>query len=239
MSLVEIERDGPVALLRLNRPAKLNALSSELESALLAALADPTVQTSSAVVLAGAGRAFSAGADLTEVRSMAADAVLEYYRASGRVYEALAGLAQPTVAALHGYCLGGGFELALAADFRVADDTAVLGFPEVGLGILPSSGGTLRVVRALGPLRARELILLGRRLDARAAAELGLLTEVVAAGAAPARATELAAQLAGLAPEALQLAGRVIDAVPESSAAAALLAEQLAYATLNARGGAR
>ena len=99
---------------------------------------------------------------------------------------------QPTISAIHGYCLGGGLELALATDFRIADETAVFGFPEVSIGILPSSGGTVRAARLLGPARAKQLILLGGRLDADEALAAGLVTEVVAADGSLERALELA-----------------------------------------------
>jgi enoyl-CoA hydratase/carnithine racemase len=102
-------------------------------------------------VLTGSGRAFSAGADVGELRDRTPEAVLAYYEATGGVYEQLAALPQPTLSAIGGYCLGGGLELALATDFRISDETAVFGFPKVGLGILPSSGGTERVTRLLGP----------------------------------------------------------------------------------------
>ena len=191
------------------------------------------------MLLAGAGRAFSAGADVSELQAMDRAAVLSYYRSSGRVYEAVAGLRQPTLAAVHGFCLGAGLELALAADFRIADETASFGCPEVGLGIVPSSGGTLRLVRALGPSRARELIVLGRRLDAAQAHRLGLVTEVVPAGTAADRAGELALELAALPADTVEVATRAIDAVAESSAAASLLIEQLAYAALSSGEGSR
>ena len=237
--LVTVERDGDVAVVRLNRPTKHNALSTALEAALLEAITGPAVAASRAVVLAGNGRSFCAGADVTEIRELDAEGVLAYYRASGRVYEVLAGLAQPSVAALHGYCLGGGLELALAATLRVADDTARLGFPEVGLGILPSSGGTTRVVQACGPLRAREVLLLRRRYDAGQAAQLGLVTEVVPGGQALARATELANDLAALPAAAVEVVRQAVDVAAQAPSAASLLVERLAYAALTTTTAAR
>jgi enoyl-CoA hydratase/carnithine racemase len=239
VGLVEVGRDGDVAVLRLNRPDKHNALSTRVEAALLDALAGNEVTSSGAVVLAGNGPSFCAGADVTELRHMDAEAILEYYRASGRVYEVLAAMPCPTVAALHGYCLGGGLELALAATFRVADTTATLAFPEVALGILPSSGGTTRVVRACGPLRARELLLLGRRIDAARALQLGLVTESVPAGTAVPRAIELARELAELPAATVDLVMQVIDVAAQAPAAASLLVERLAYAVLNSTSAAR
>ncbi len=230
--LIEARRDGAVCVLLLRREEKLNALSSALERALQEALASDAVRTSSCVVLAGSGRAFSAGADITEFAEHTPEAVLAYYRATGNVYEQVAALRQPTLSAIHGYCLGGGLELALATDFRIADETAVFGFPEVGLGILPSSGGTYRATRLLGPARAKELILLRERLTAIEALQVGLVTEVVAAGAAQERAVELARALAALPATAVAVAKQAIDAAPDASREAAILIERLAYGLL-------
>ena len=122
-----------------------------------------------AVVVTGGDTVFSAGADVTELREMTTRDIINYYDGSGSVYEVFAGLPQPTVAAITGFCLGGGLELALAADIRIADPAAVFGFPEIDIGILPSSGGLTRIGRAVGAGRARDLVLRGRRFDARQA----------------------------------------------------------------------
>jgi enoyl-CoA hydratase/carnithine racemase len=227
--LVEVRTDGGVRVLTLRREAKLNALSTALEQALAEALAHAGARC---FVLTGSGRAFSVGADIGELRERTPEAVLAYYAATGGVYEQLAALPQPTISAIGGYCLGGGLELALATDFRIADETAVFAFPEVGLGILPSSGGTERVTRLLGPARAKELVLLRERIDAHEALAYGLVTEVVPAGKALDRALAIAHELAALPSLAASLAKQAIDAVPESSRAVALLIERLAYATL-------
>jgi len=238
-AVLGVERHGEVCILRFERPEKLNALSSALERALGEALDGPDVADSAAVVFTGSGRAFSAGADVSELAERDPEAIARYYRESGGVYERIAALEQPTLSAIHGYCLGGGLELALATDFRVADETAMLGFPEVGIGILPSSGGTVRAARLLGPARAKELILLGGRVDARRALELGLVTEVVAAGAALDRALELAQALAALPRLAVSVAKQAIDAAPESSREAGILLERLAYGLLAQTAAAR
>jgi enoyl-CoA hydratase/carnithine racemase len=234
---VRVDRDGAVAVVRLDRDAKLNAISTQVERDLHDALVSDAVRGSGAIVIAGEGRAFSAGADVTEFADRDPAAVLRYYRESGGVYEELAALPQPTVAAIHGFCLGGGLELALAADFRIADESAELGFPEVGIGILPSSGGTLRATRLLGPGHAKRLILLGDRIGAEEAYELGLITEL--APDAQARALELAHTLAGLPPVAVAVAKAAIDTATESSRDAALLIERLAYGLLAQTGEAR
>jgi enoyl-CoA hydratase/carnithine racemase len=231
-NLVEVRRDGDVAILTLSRPEKLNAISTEVERALAGALDDESVTHSRALVLTGEGRAFSAGADITEFQDRDPAAIVAYYRETGSVYERFAALPIPTLAAIHGYCLGGALELALAADFRIADESAIFGLPEVELGILPSSGGTHRLVRLLGTARAKEFALLRERFDAHEALRVGLVTEVVPDGSARRRAVELATHLAELPPLAVSLTKEAIDAMGESSRQAAVLMERVAYAAL-------
>jgi enoyl-CoA hydratase/carnithine racemase len=230
--LVEARTDGRVRVLTLRRAAKLNALSAAMEEALAEALAHEEARDAGCVVLTGSGRAFSAGADVGELRARTPEAVFDYYAATGGVYEQLAALPPPTVSAIGGYCLGGGLELALATDFRIADEMAVFGFPEVGLGILPSSGGTQRITRLLGPARAKELILLQRRIDAHEALVWGLVSEVVRTGEALDRALAVAHTLAELPRLAASVAKQAIDAVPDASRAAGIMLERLAYAML-------
>jgi enoyl-CoA hydratase/carnithine racemase len=232
MSAVDVAREGEVALLHLNRPQKLNAISSEVERLLHDALASDVVRTSGAVIVTGEGRAFSAGADISEFEGRSPEDVLRYYHDTGGVYEELASLPQPTIAAIHGYCLGGALELALALDFRIADETAVFGFPEVSLGILASSGGLHRVTRLLGPARAKELFLLAERFGADEARQAGVVTEVVPEGTALERALEVAARLAALPRDAVAVTKQAIDAAAAAPREAALLIERLAYAAL-------
>ena len=231
-ALVEVARRGAAAVIALNRPEKLNALSSAVEAAIGDALGGDDVRASACVVFTGGPRAFSAGADVGELRDMDPAAILAYYRATGGVYERIARLPQPTVSAIAGHCLGGGFELALATDFRIAEPSASFGLPEIGIGILPSSGGTHRLVRLLGTARAKELILLGDRFGADEAYRLGLVTEIATEGAGLARALELAERLAALPPVAVSVAKQVIDAMPDASYDAGLALERLAYGML-------
>jgi enoyl-CoA hydratase/carnithine racemase len=231
-ALVDVRFEGAAAIVELRREEKLNALSSALERAIGEALDRPDVRASAAIVFSGGPRAFSAGADVGELRDMDPAAILDYYRATGGVYERIARLPQPTISAIAGHCLGGGFELALATDFRIADSTASFGLPEVGIGILPSSGGTHRLVRLAGTARTKELVLLGERFGAAEAHRLGLVTEVVEAGAAVARALELAERLAALPAAAVAVAKQVIDAMPDASYDAGLALERLAYGML-------
>jgi enoyl-CoA hydratase/carnithine racemase len=230
--LVAIQQDGGVAILTLQREDKLNALSGELEGELLGALGTEKIRRSRCIVFSGAGKAFSAGADINEFRDGDPASIAAYYVTTGDVYERIAALPMPTIAAIHGWCLGGGLELALAVDFRIADETATFGLPEVALGIIPSSGGTHRLVRMVGPAKAKELMLLGRRFDADEARARGLVTEVVTEGRALDRAVEIAHELAALPPLALQTAKQAADVMPEASREANMLIERLAYAAL-------
>jgi len=230
--LVRTRREGAVAVLTLHRPDKLNALSTALEVELAEAVSIDAVVDADAIVVEGAGRAFSAGADVNELREQTPGDILRYYRTTGEVYERFASLRQPTIAAIHGYCLGGGLELALGCDLRIADTTAVFGLPEVAIGIVPSSGGLHRLVRAVGPARAKDLILARQRFDAAEGHRLGVVTEVVEAGRATERALEVATELAALPALAVEVAKRAIDAAAESSRDASILIERLAYAAL-------
>ena len=230
---VDVRREGAVCVVELRREQKLNALSAVMEERLGEAIARVEVREARCVVFTGGRRAFSAGADVTEFRDADPASVMAYYRSHGGVYERIARLPQPTVSAIAGYCLGGGFELALATDLRVAERSATFGLPEVGLGIVPSSGGLLRLARAVGPARAKDLILRGRRLDAAEAHSLGLVTEIVDDGEALERAMELAGELSALPPLALQVAKQAIDLAAESSRETVVLMEQMAYGMLS------
>jgi len=230
---VEVHRDNDVAVVTLCREHKRNALSTHMEAELLRVLRGPEVTSSRAVVVTGGNSVFSAGADVTELREMTPEAIAAYYRGSGSVYEVFAALPQPTVAAVTGYCLGGGLELALAADIRVADPAAIFGFPELGIGILPSSGGVTRIVRLVGAGRARDLILRGRRVDTTLAEQWGIVTETTAPGDHIPQATVIAHELAAYSPLALSITKQVLDVSLDAPHHAALLLEQLAYSALN------
>ncbi|KWX26104.1 crotonase [Mycolicibacterium wolinskyi] len=230
---VEVHREDTVAVVTLRRERKRNALSTHMESELLRALRSPEVESSRAIVITGGDTVFSAGADVTELREMTPHAIADYYRGSGSVYEVFAGLPQPTIAAITGYCLGGGLELSLAADIRIADPAAVFGFPEIGIGILPSSGGVTRMVRVVGAGRTRDLVLRGRRFDAGQAELWGIVSEVTAPGEHIKKAMEIARELAERPPLALRITKQVLDVSLDAPTQAALLLEQLAYAVLN------
>jgi enoyl-CoA hydratase/carnithine racemase len=228
--LVRLETRGPACVVTLHRPAKLNAISNAMERELCDAIASDELRAASVVVFTGGPDVFSAGADVTEMRGQDLAAIVEYYRGTGDFAERIADLPQPTLSAISGWCLGGGLELALATDFRIADSGAVFGLPEVEIGIVPSSGGTYRLVSLLGPARAKELILLRDRIDAAEALRLGLVTELAADPLE--RSLQLAERLASLPPLAVQLNKGVVDRMAEASRGAGLALERLAYGLL-------
>jgi len=231
--MVTTRRDGEVCIVRLQREGKLNALSEQMAAQLIAALGSDDVTGSRVVVLAGSPKAFSAGADLTEFTDPSPEETIRYYRGPGRIWELLPELPQPSIAAISGWAIGGGLELALSADLRVADETARFGLPEVSLGILPSAGGMSRLVRLLGTARAKQLILLGERFDAAQALEMGLVAQVVAAGDAEAAALRLAGTLAAQPPLALQVTRTLIDRSDDVPLAASIELEKLAQGMLS------
>jgi enoyl-CoA hydratase/carnithine racemase len=230
--LIEIHREGRTCTVTLRREHKLNAISGDVERELCAALEAPELAEAACVVFTGGERVFSAGADLNEMRGLDPASIVSYYKGTGDFAERVADLPQPTFSAISGYCLGGGLELALATDFRIADDSAVFGLPEVGLGILPSSGGTHRLVQMLGPARAKEVILLRDRVSAQEAHRIGLITEWVDEGEALSRAMALAEFVSGHPQLAVRVTKRVVDSMSDGGRAAGLELERLAYGLL-------
>lgn len=182
MSRVHREVHGSVVVLRLANPP-LNAFDTAQREELAAAAReladDPQVR---AVVLYGGERLFAAGADIKALAAMGPEEVRGWNRALQRTFDEIARLPMPVIAAVTGYALGGGLELALCADHRVAADNVRLGQPEVRLGLLPGSGGTQRLTRLLGPSRAKNLLMTGREVRAEEALRIGLVDEVVPAG---------------------------------------------------------
>jgi len=214
--LVERRSDG-VAVLRLDNP-KVNALSTELLRQLASAAEGLRVDPPGAVVVTGGDRIFAAGAEISEFRS-AEEPSEVISRAEAeligqlflRALNAVADIPRATIAAISGFALGGGCELALACDFRIASDKAKLGQPEILLGIIPGGGGTQRLARLVGPAKAKDLIFTGRQVRADEALAMGLVDEVVAPEAVLDRALDKAAALAAGAVAAQGLAKRAID----------------------------
>jgi enoyl-CoA hydratase/carnithine racemase len=192
------EKDDGVATLRLNRPAVLNALDPELLTALLAAIddieSDPAVR---GVVLAGEGRAFCAGGDLTAMLHMQRDSFGHYIGLLQRLSSAVRSSRKPFVAALHGYVLAGGFELALLCDIRLAAADTIFGLPDTPIGLSPTSGLTYLLPRIVGMGWAMHLTLTGERFDVRLAQQIGLVTKVVEVGEVDRHALALVRSLVG------------------------------------------
>ena len=238
-ALVTVERrpDG-VGLVRLDRP-KMNALSTELLVRLGEIAAELTSDPPRAVVLWGGERIFAAGADVAEFGG--AEKAAEIAAQIQDTLDALAAIPRATVAAIAGYALGGGCELALACDFRVCADTARLGQPEILLGIIPGGGGTQRLPRLVGPARAKDLILSGRQVGAEEALRIGLVDRVVPAASLLDEALAWAAQLGAGAVIAQAMAKRAIDEGLDSELAEGLALEQELFAevfeTEDARAG--
>jgi enoyl-CoA hydratase len=212
--LVRVERDGHVAVVLLDRPKQLNALSRELMGALVETLRaldeDGEVR---AIVVGGNERAFAAGADIQE---LAAGTPISLYQ-NRRIdaWDAIRALRTPLVAAVSGFCLGGGCELAMLCDLVVASETARFGQPEINLGVLPGAGGTQRLTRAVGKAVAMDMILTGRMLSAREALDFGLVARVVAREAWLTEAKRVAAEIASKSPVSVRLAKEAVDAAFE------------------------
>jgi enoyl-CoA hydratase len=214
--LVLGERDGHVATLTLNRPKALNALSPELIEQLIAALADCDADEQvRAIVLTGGPRVFAAGADIKAMADATPMGMLT--RRSIERWSRIAATRKPLIAAVSGYALGGGCELAMMCDMIVASESAQFGLPEINLGIIPGAGGTQRLTRAIGPQRAMELILTGTYISADEAHRYGLVNRVAPVEGFLAEAQRLAHAVAAKAPLAVQLAKESIRAAAETT----------------------
>jgi enoyl-CoA hydratase len=206
VDFVRVEREeGGVAVLTVDRQEKLNALDQTVVEEMGQALLELEAEGPRAIIVTGAGdRSFIAGADISAMSTMGP---LEAKRFSEIGHAAMALLDRspvPTIAAVNGFALGGGCEVAIACDIRIAAQNALFGFPEVGLGILPGMGGTQRLPRLIGPALAKELIFTGRRIDAEEAKRMGLVNRVVGQGEALSAARELAAEISANGPVAVR-----------------------------------
>jgi enoyl-CoA hydratase len=226
--LVRVERrDDGVAVLRLDNP-KVNALSTRLLGQLETAANGLSDDPPGAVVITGGERIFAAGADISEFGGQERARIVT--RAFREALDAVTAIPRVVIAAIAGYALGGGCELALACDLRVASERAKLGQPEILLGIIPGGGGTQRLARIVGPSRAKDLVLTGRQVDADEALRIGLVDRVVPHDELHDRAYELAAELAKGAVSAHSLAKLAIDEGLEGSLAKGLNLEQDLFA---------
>ena len=223
---VDLQVEEHVAWITLNRPAKLNAISVEMLAALESHIADVDHrQDVRVVVLEAAGeRAFSVGADVNAWSALKPLDMWRWWVRDGhRVMQRLASLRQPVIAAVQGLAFGGGLELAMAADIRIAASNTSLAMPEVTIGTLPGWGGTQRLPALIGAARAKQMIFSGQRIDAETAERWGLVNEVVSPEDLASRVTQLSRQIAANAPIAVQLAKSAIDhdvTAPEAFAGA-------------------
>jgi len=203
--------DG-IAEITLNRPEAMNSISSAMAAELARACAELAVTPEVRVVVFGAAgeRAFCAGADLKERAGMTDADIMRQRPVIRAVFGALLALPQPAIAAVHGFALGGGCELALSCDLVVADETATFGLPEVTVGLVPGGGGTQLALRRLGPGRAADMVLTGRKVGIDEAMRFGLVDRRVPAGQADRAALDLAGQIAANSPVAVRAAKRAI-----------------------------
>jgi enoyl-CoA hydratase len=229
---VRVERDQGVATIRLDRP-KMNALNAQVQDEIAAAAlevdADPEVR---AVVLYGGEKVFAAGADIKEMVEASFAQVAVDSRRLQAAFTAVARIGKPVVAAVTGYALGGGLELALCADFRVAGESAQMGQPEILLGIIPGAGGTQRLPRLIGPARAKDIVFTGRFVSAADALRIGLVDKVVPDAEVYRVARELVARYATGPAVALRAAKQAVDAGLEVDLDTGLEIERLNFAAL-------
>jgi enoyl-CoA hydratase len=227
--LVLVERDGAVGVVLLNRPKQLNALSGELMGALVEALKELDLDPETrCIVLGGNERAFAAGADIAELAAGTPISLYESRRGIDQ-WDVIRGLRTPLVAAVSGYCLGGGCELAMACDLIVASETAIFGQPEINLGVLPGAGGTQRLTLAVGKPLAMDVILTGRFLRADEALRAGLVARVVAREAWLEEAKRVGREIAAKSPVALRLAKEAVEQAFEAPLSVGIEYERRAF----------
>jgi enoyl-CoA hydratase len=229
--LILTKTDGHVAICTLNRPDVLNALNIPLMDELIAKLEgfdrDPNIRV---IVVTGSERSFAAGADISE---MASASVVEMSERNNLArWLRIKAIRKPLIAAVSGYALGGGCELAMHCDMIVASESAQFGQPEIKIGVIPGAGGTQRLTRAIGKFKAMEMIMTGRFMSAKEAFEAGLATRVVAKEQFLAEAVALAQQIAAMPPLALKAAKEAINAVDEMPLSAGLEFERKVFYAL-------
>lgn len=229
---MNLEIEDGIGIIRLDRPP-MNALSTqvqeELREAAVAADADDGIR---AVIVYGGEKVFAAGADIKEMADMGYSEMSDRAPKLSAAFDAIAQIGKPVIAAITGYALGGGCELALACDIRICADDAKLGQPEIKLGIIPGAGGTQRLPRLVGPSRAKELIFTGRMIDANEAMRIGLVDEVVPAADVYESAKTFAAVFTDGAPRALRAAKQAVDTGLELELSAGLAWESQLFAGL-------
>jgi enoyl-CoA hydratase len=235
MDRIRSERRGAVALLTLNRPKTLNALDSATLEALEARCREVAADAGArALVLSGEGRAFAAGADIAELRGLAPLEARRFSELGHRAMAALESLSIPTIAAVHGYALGGGCELALACDWIYASEKARFGQPEVKLGLIPGFGGTSRLLRRVGVAWAKEIVLSGEPIDAETAQRIGLVNRIFAPDVLLEETLRAAEAVAERGPLAVSLAKQVLQEGQDADVRVAHGLEQAAFGVVAA-----
>ncbi|HUV98175.1 MAG TPA: enoyl-CoA hydratase-related protein, partial [Candidatus Paceibacterota bacterium] len=222
------EKNEGIATITLNRPDALNAWSTELAQEFLGAMEDARNDESvKVVIITGAGeKAFSAGADIKAMKGMTALKARELSNMGYKICNAIETIEKPVIAAINGYALGGGMEVSMACDFRVASDKARMGQTEINIGLIPGWGGTQRLTRLVGKARAKELVYTGKIVDASTALQWGLVNMVVAATELMIAVRQFAQELAGKAPVAVKVAKALIDKGAEIDLESALALER-------------
>jgi len=231
---IKLKKKQHIAWITLNRPDKLNAINSVMLQELSEAL--DTIEEDAntrCVIITGKGeKAFSAGADLTELRKLTPETAAEFSMKGQQVFTKLEAFSKPVVAAINGYALGGGLELALACDFRIAADSAELGCPEIKLGLIPAWGGTQRLPRTVGATEAKRLIMLGDRVKADEALMMGLVDKVVPQKDLEDETRALTKRLCERSPAALKHAKRAVNSVTKACFDSGLKKERDFFALL-------
>ena len=227
-----VETHGPVGLIRLNRPQALNALCdqlmTELGTALRAFDADAAI---GAIVLTGSEKAFAAGADIKEMRDRThPQAMIDDF--IGARWETVLEIKKPVIAAVAGFALGGGCELAMMCDMIIAAETAKFGQPEINLGVIPGAGGSQRLTRAVGKSKAMEMILTGRMMDAAEAERANLVSRVVPADQLVAEALKVGEKIASLSPVAVAIAKKAVNRAFETTLAEGVRFERAVFLSL-------
>lgn len=222
------EKSEGIATLTLNRPEALNAFNKEVVEEVLQALEDIKADENIRVaILTGTGeKAFSAGADIKAMKGMNALKARELSLMGEKLCNALENLEKPVIAAINGYALGGGLEVAMACDIRIASETARMGQTEINIGLIPGWGGTPRLPRLIGKTKAKELIFTGRIIDAKTAEQLGIVNMVVPTDKLKEAVREFALEIASKAPVAIKVAKSLIDKGSEISLDAAIALER-------------
>jgi enoyl-CoA hydratase len=209
---IMLETKDSVGLIKMNRPDAMNALNSETLQELREAISQlKDSDDVKVIIITGEGKAFVAGADIAEMKDMTGDQAREFSKTGQKVFSKIAKIKKPVIAAVNGFALGGGCELVMACDIRIASEKAKLGQPEVNLGVIPGFAGTQRLSRLVGTAKAKEIVFTGDMIDAPTALSIGLVNQVVPAEQLMDTCMEMAKKIASKGPTAVKLAKKVIN----------------------------